>query len=271
MNKSLTQKEELNQIVMADLLARTINIEHKLNRLLDSTLESSSELTYKGHKDQAFGHITYAQHGEDLLIVSIFHQLNIKKPSYIDIGAHHPLNISNTALLYARGSRGVNIEANPNLISNFIQLRPDDINLNIGLSDFNGEMIFYMIDDFSGRNTFDKKTADDFVRSHPEFSIRAKKSISVMTLDDVILKYLGGKFPDFLSIDVEGLDEKILKASKINANDGPKIICVEICSGDNTNVSSCITDLLKDRGYIPYFKTLGNILYVDKISLETLT
>src|SRR5690606_9910227 len=76
---------------------------------------------YSGHPDQHYGHITYSQHGEDLLILNLFDQLQIKNPSYLDLGAHHPTDISNTKLLYDRGSRGVNIEANRHLIEAFYE------------------------------------------------------------------------------------------------------------------------------------------------------
>src|SRR5579871_5884717 len=73
----------------------------------------SNEEVYKGHPHQIFGHLTYSQHGEDMIFANIFHIIGIEKPSYMDIGAYHPINISNTAYFYAKGSRGVNIDANP--------------------------------------------------------------------------------------------------------------------------------------------------------------
>ena len=33
---------------------------------------------------------SYSQFGEDIIVKFIFDALNIKKPSYIDIGAHDP-------------------------------------------------------------------------------------------------------------------------------------------------------------------------------------
>ena len=71
---------------------------------------------FAGHPDQAFGPLTYAQFGEDLILANAFALRGIEKPSFLDIGAHHPVHCSNTALLYARGARGVCVEANPNLI-----------------------------------------------------------------------------------------------------------------------------------------------------------
>lgn len=73
--------------------------------------------------------------------------MGIKKPSYIDIGAHHPYEISNTAIFYMNGCRGVNVEANPNLIDEFYKERPDDINICCGVGNHPGKMPFYMIDE----------------------------------------------------------------------------------------------------------------------------
>jgi hypothetical protein len=65
-----------------------------------------------GHRDQWFGGRTYAQHGDDLAVLNIFKRLGIERPSYLDVGAYHPFDLSNTALLYERGSRGINVEPN---------------------------------------------------------------------------------------------------------------------------------------------------------------
>jgi hypothetical protein len=58
------------------------------------------------HPHQWYGGRTYAQHGDDLAIINLFNCLRIRQPSYLDIGAHHPFHLSNTALLYQRGSAG---------------------------------------------------------------------------------------------------------------------------------------------------------------------
>lgn len=58
---------------------------------------------FAGSPDQGFGHITYSQFGEDLVVANIFALLGVKRPTYLDVGANHPLKGSNTALLYARG------------------------------------------------------------------------------------------------------------------------------------------------------------------------
>jgi hypothetical protein len=88
---------------------------------------------------------SYSQSGEDLIISFIFDTLRIKKPSYIDIGAHHPYFISNTALLYENGSRGINIEPDPVLFKKINKVRKKDINLNFGIGEKESVMDFYIM------------------------------------------------------------------------------------------------------------------------------
>jgi len=216
---------------------------------------------FAGHADQAYGPLTYAQFGEDLIVLNAFTLLGIERPSFLDIGAHHPVNCSNTALLYERGSRGVCVEANPNLIPAFAQLRPEDVTLNFGVGPAQGELEFFMIDDFSGRNSFDRATAEGFVAAHPEFSIREIRKIAIHTLDDTVQQHCGGVWPDFLSLDAEGLDYSILKASSLTAQDGPKLICVETLSGQDKDVGASMAALLTARGYTAFGRTLGNVIW----------
>jgi FkbM family methyltransferase len=219
---------------------------------------------FDGHPDQAFGHLTFAQHGEDLLFVNFFHLLGIQTPTWLDIGAHHPVNISNTALLYKRGGHGVNVEANPNLIGNFVEQRPRDTNVNVGVapkSRAGGTMTFYMIDEYSGRNTFDRKAAEEFVAQHPEFSIKAQKEIDVISIDQVVERYCGGKYPDLLTMDVENLDYDILASADFSRSK-PKLICVEVVSSGG-DTSSEMKELITNHGYFVAARTIGNYIFAE--------
>jgi FkbM family methyltransferase len=216
---------------------------------------------YGGHPDQFFGHITYSQFGEDLIVANIFALLGISRPSYLDVGAHHPLHISNTALMHKRGSCGINVEANPNLIGAFHRLRPNDVNLNIGVSTAPGTLPFYMIDATSGRNTFDRAAAEAFVRDYPSFTIETVINIQVVTLDSILEQYMYGQYPDFLSIDLEGLDYQVLKSANL-AQSGPKVICVEVESAAPGDDGGKIVGMLKRRGYSLFARTVSNAVMV---------
>ena len=99
---------------------------------------------------------SFSQSGEDLIVKYIFDILNIYKPSYLDIGAHHPTYLSNSALLYLNGSKGINIEPDPLLFKKFLKGRKNDINLNIGISDKEEVLDFYILNNPT-LNTFSKK------------------------------------------------------------------------------------------------------------------
>jgi FkbM family methyltransferase len=223
----------------------------------------------ESHPDQWYGCKSYSQHGEDLVFLNIFKLIGVQKISWLDIGAHHPFSISNTALLYEKGHRGINVEANPNLMEAFTIHRPEDTNLQVGVAEEPGSMNFYLIDKYSGRNSFSKHAAVDFVRSNPQFKITEIIKIPVVTVPDILKQCGRENFPDLLSLDVEGLDEKIILSLDLKEN-GPKVICVE----DNDrrdSASSPLREHLAAQSYFPYYRAGVNILFVRKAYESLLT
>jgi FkbM family methyltransferase len=208
------------------------------------------------HPDQLFGDKTYAQHGDDIIIRAIFHGLGIANPSYLDLGAHHPTTISNTKLFYDTGSRGINVEANPKLHRLFLEQRPQDINLNVGVGIKSGFQDFYMIDGESGRNSFVKEVAEGFVMDYPEFAITEVKQLPIFTVEQILHHR---RIPDFLSIDIEGMDFAVLQS--IDFRRYPfKVICVEIQPYSEEDIRT----LMHNVGYYSIIKCGSNLIFVDK-------
>lgn len=206
------------------------------------------------HPDQAFGDKTYSQFGEDLILLNVFHKLGIEKGRYFDVGAHNPWNISNTALLYERGWRGVCVEANPNQIGGFELARPEDNILNVGVGCSIGTMPFYMIDGYSGRNSFDYTKLSDFIDKYRQFSIQEIREIPMVTIDSLFQSLY---VPDLLCIDIEGYDYPVLMSMDAR----PKVICVE-----NEGQIQDFDDLLKSMGYDKIFNTVANGIYIHATS-----
>jgi FkbM family methyltransferase len=197
---------------------------------------------------------SYSQSGEDLIVKYIFDALGVQRPSYMDIGAHHPFYLNNTALFYENGSRGINIEPDPTLIRAFLDCRKEDINLNIGISDRQSVLDFYIIND-PVLNTFSKEEAEGY-GGEGEYQVVEKRKIEVDTVQSVIGKYREGKFPDFLTIDAEGVDEIVLKSVDFR-NNFPLVICVETISFSNFGMGK------KNLELIEFVKSLGYLLYAD--------
>jgi FkbM family methyltransferase len=186
--------------------------------------------------------------------------LHIDHPSYIDIGAHLPFRYNNTAIFYASGSRGINIEPDPFLFKNFKKYRKKDINLNIGISDKKGILDFYIINNRT-LNTFSQEAAKDCEKQG--YHIKEVKQIKVETMEDVIQTQLNGIFPDFLSVDAEGVDELILKSIDYKKA-CPKVICVETIDFATGKKRAGIYDYLLSKEYVEYANTHINSIFVRK-------
>jgi FkbM family methyltransferase len=211
---------------------------------------------------------SFSQNGEDLIVNFIFSTRGVTKPSFVDIGAHHPYYLSNTALFYNKGCRGINIEPDPELFSKLKQVRKRDINLNIGIGIQMGEMDFYFLSSPT-MNTFSKEEANKLVCEYG-MRIRQILPVPVNTLPNIIQKYWGGKFPDFLSLDVEGLDFEILTTIDYRRT-YPTVICVETISYSTTGKGSKaleIIDFLQKNDYILYADTYINSIFVKRAFWE---
>lgn len=210
--------------------------------------------------DAQYGRNTYAQHGDDVALLNLFTLLGFDRFSYLDIGAHHPWTISNTALLYEFGNRGMNVEANPNLVSLFVRDRPEDRNLCIGIYPDNSvsEMPFYMVDNWSGRNSFDKNEIESC-----GLKVEGTILVPVITINELIAKYWAGNWPDLLLTDIEGLDYEVIKSAEFNGR-GPIAICSEV----RKNMGNNMQMMMLYKGYRLYLRCGENQIYVRNDHFE---
>ena len=222
-------------------------------------------LTFKNDKpNRKYHKISYSQCGEDLIVDYIFKLRGISKPSYIDIGANDPYYINNTNIFYQRGCRGINIDANPNCIKKFQNERPEDINLDIGIGSEKSSRMFYVMNDPT-LSTFSETEYQKYMNTG-RHKLLEKKLIKITTLQEVLSVYNNNLFPDFLTIDVEGLDFEIIKSIDFSKT-FPKIICIEaaeyspIGSGERR---SEIINFLVENDYYEYANTNLNAIMVKR-------
>jgi FkbM family methyltransferase len=211
-----------------------------------------------------YSHQSFSQCGEDLIVKHIFSNLGIEKPSYLDVGAHHPYYLSNTALFYQDGSRGINIEPDSTLFKEFLQHRKGDINLNIGVSDMAGVADFYVISPPT-LNTFSKAEAEKYSQIDG-FKIKSVEKIPIKTVTDILEEHCNGSFPQFLSIDAEGIDELIIKNIDYEQN-FPIVICIETISFSTNGLGVKNDEMvffLNTKGYLTYADTNINTIFVRK-------
>ncbi len=164
---------------------------------------------------------SYSQDGEDKILKEIFK--NKSSGVYVDVGCYHPIELSNTALLYDKGWNGINIDISEYSIKLFNFLKPDDINLNLAVSNTNGYTNIFYQKELSKISTIDKQKSLKIFQG----KINTKKIVcKTLTdiIDDTIYK---GKKINFLNIDAEGHDLKVLQSLNFDEY-SPDVVCVEI-------------------------------------------
>ena len=163
---------------------------------------------------------TYSMNKEDVFINNYFKK---KIGFFVDVGAYHPLELSNTYLLYKRGWNGINIDINSLSIDYFNYVRPDDINVNIAVADKKSIKTIYYQKKKSPLNTLDLKLANKrFSGNFKKKKIKSDKLTSIIEKT----KYKGIKI-GFLNIDAEGNDFEVLKSLNLKKYK-PKLICIEM-------------------------------------------
>ncbi len=202
---------------------------------------------------------SFAQCGEDLIAWFVLHEfLGIARPGYVDVGAHHPTHLSNTALFHALGGRGINIEPDPDLFAAFPPARPGDLNLNLGIAPQAGTARFFRMSDPT-LNTF---SADEAARMERERGIAVRE---VLDLPVAPLSAVWERAPvpvDFLSIDVEGHDLDVLATLDLTRH-RPAVICVETVDFVTGRKLPAVGEWLAPHGYGLWADTRINSLFVD--------
>lgn len=162
---------------------------------------------------------SYSFNSVDLIVDYIFK--NKKVGFYLDIGAQHPVSNNNTFLLFKRGWRGINIDLDKKSIDLFNIARPRDINLNYAISDVEKETDLFFYHVASPINTLSKKVSD-FQKS----KVNVIKKIQTKTLTNVLIDLKLENHIDYMNIDVEGYEDKVLKGFNLSKYK-PSVISVE--------------------------------------------
>ena len=189
---------------------------------------------------------SYSMFGEDLVISKIFK--NKKKGIYVDVGCYHPIEGSNTYLLFKKGWNGINIDLNKTSIDLFDKARSGDLNLNLAISNKSKKIKYYFRKKINMLNTINQNFAKNYFLKGFKTSY-----IQSQTLNFILKKFKYSQKIDFLNLDIEGNEINALKSLNFKKYE-PKVICVEIHKTSGRNRKSQIENnflykLLKKKGY----------------------
>ena len=197
---------------------------------------------FKGH---------FGQYAEDALVRKLF-DFKHRKGNYIDLGAYHPFRFSNTAFFWMRDWQGINVDANPKTIELFKKTRKKDLNLWAAVItqqefDSGTKHINLMLPEKSDRyglsaiGTVSKEQAE-------QNGMKTLVSVPTTTINNIFKKNHIVKL-DFLNIDLEGYDEKVILDFDFKFCK-PKIIAIEIFSKSVCETTANLTVAhIKKQGY----------------------
>lgn len=195
--------------------------------------------------------IHYGEFGEDIFINRIFKDIKIGR--YVDVGCYHPFKGSLTAQLYKKGWNGINIDLSKSSIDLFNIARKKDINLNLAISDFDGETHYYENSPINQQNSLIKGNDNQ-----KKIEIRCKRLSSIL-LENHFYNF------EYLNIDVEGSEEKVIRGLEL-VKFRPILITIE---NNNLHIKeymeSKIYNILTENNYIFTGKIgVTNFFLVDK-------
>jgi len=207
-------------------------------------------------------HPQYSQYAEDLVLLSLLRSRmsrqdrELSSVRYLEIGANHPIQTSNTYLLSTFGASGVLVEADPDLIGNIKLVRPADVVLPIAVvpSGYPRTINFNV-----SINKELSSVSEDHIRLFGELG-RIDRTIRVKTdtLDNILSKYFNSGC-DLLTVDVEGLDLDILRTSTLPIR--PTFIMVEPSRRFNKTADRDFDDAMAVLGYEEIARTAINTIF----------
>jgi FkbM family methyltransferase len=204
---------------------------------------------------------SYSAFGEDRVALGWLSQSGVKAEDirYLDIGASHPVVLSNTMLMYQSGARGVLVEPDARMAAALRARRPRDVVIEAAAA-FDGRRCANLIQLSSTVfNTFSEAQAERTVEASVAWgspqTIVGRMEVKLIPINDIIEQSLGAVAPHFLSIDAEGVDFEILQSLEM-VRFRPWIICVE-----KSRPASDFHALLLPHNYRAVCETPHNLLF----------
>ena len=230
-----------------------------IKKFLDSLSIFKRKIKYKKN--------SYSFNGVDLIIDYIFK--NRVNGYYLDVGAQHPISNNNTYLLHKKGWKGINIDLDKKNIDLFNIARPNEINLNYAVSDIEGKSDLYFYHEASPINTLNKN-----VSSFQKAKVKEIRSIQTTTLNNILEKINLTRQINYMNIDVEGHEEKILDGFNISKYK-PNVISIEYLDLSmkklefkNNNIDNLLnSNLYKyfiDNNYLFVNWLHGDLIFIHK-------
>ena len=209
----------------------------------------------------------YGQCGEDLIVLALLRAWQRRTGGdpaaarYLEVGANHPIATSASYLLHRLlGMRGVLVEANPALIADLRQVRPDDVVVHAAVHATDATTALLALAFASEISSLDPGFVADW--ENGVVDARSRIEVPALRIGALIDQYLDGQAPLFLSIDIEGLDLEVLLDLDL-ARYRPLLLQIEPSDQRDPGRSARMQSHLQQAGYLLVAATDVNLIFMD--------
>lgn len=189
---------------------------------------------------------SYSQHGQDRFVYETFFKERTQPGTFVDVGAYDGITFSNTLLFERLGWGGVCIEPLPSVFEKLKAAR-SAICVNCAVSDSSGTGTLVQVDMPSGFEQMYSGLKANFDERHrrtiQKWGAKPKEmTVQIRRLVDILTEH-GIKRVDYLSIDTEGSEWRILRTFDLGAFE------VRAVSVENNYRDEKIRRYMLGRGY----------------------
>lgn len=192
---------------------------------------------------------SYSQHGEDVILAGLLRAMGIEageKPVILELGSNHPVNMSNTWLLYKQGYRSVLVEANPRYERDTVKARPEDTFLCAGVTPGNEREAILFVPQHAEVASFSLPFVSSWYERRGWKAEIIEVKVPLHNINQIFETYFDRLGPAILTLDLEGLDFQIIQSIDWERWK-PRIICLE---RDRRARSSAVAKrYLEEKGY----------------------
>jgi len=240
---------------------------NRLEEDINCLREIDGELFSK-REESFFDKRSTSQAGEDGIIAYIASMLGYQQEevTYLDLGANHARELSNTYCFYKKGTQGVLVEANPNLIPELKLLRPRDTVLNFCVSDSDDETVDFYLVNGDGISSKSKESVDHATSVNEELKVIETVQVKTISVNHILEQYFD-ECPFLLNVDIEGSDIEVFRSLDFERY-RPVVIVAETIPYQKKLVvgkkDQDIVRLLESKDYVEYAFTGINSVFIDR-------
>lgn len=208
---------------------------------------------------------SYAQCGEDLIVEYVLRRAGAPLAiRYLDIGAAFPAGDNNTFLFYEQGGTGVLVEADPDYVPAYRVVRPRDAVESAAVvpsaqKPAAGTIDLLLAENRGWTSVLPDRMAEAERRG--KGGLRERITVPAVTIGEILERHFAGQDLHLLSLDVEGLDDAVLRDIDFSRH-RPWIIVMETMGDTGPDA------FLLDQGYAHYADTYVNRIFVQRDILE---